>query len=81
MATPKTVYILSKEKQAPIGDGYDVAMADRNWCKEQLSELSALLKYKDPNMLEVNYARAMADIDSVIDNMNGLKIKIDNAIK
>lgn len=75
-----TGYKLSLEKQAPAGDGYDIAMRGMDWCKAQITELKALLNYKSETMINGNKIRALAGIDSVIDEMEDLKRMI-NEIK
>lgn len=73
-------YILSLEKQAPIGDGYDIAMGNMDMCKVQIMELKALLNYKRDNIIKLNKNRAISDINYVIGTMEELK-KIINKIK
>lgn len=33
-----TEYELSLERQAPVWDGYDIAMRSMDWCKAQIME-------------------------------------------
>lgn len=72
-----TGYKLSLEKQAPVGDGYDIAMRGMDWCEAQIVELRALLNYKSEIMINENKIRTLADIDSVIDEMEDLKRMIN----
>lgn len=75
-----TGYKLSLEKQAPVGDGYDIVMRGMDWCEAQIMELKALLNYKSETMINGNKIRALACINSVIDEMEDLKRMI-NEIK
>lgn len=70
-------YKLSLEKQAPVGDGYDIAMRSMDWCKAQIMELKALLNYKSETMISENEIRAIASINSVIEEMENLKRMIN----
>ena len=68
-----TGYKLTLDKQAPIGDGYDIAMRSMDWCKAQVMELKALLNYKSISMIDLNKSRALTDINSVVESMEDLK--------
>lgn len=48
------MYKLSSEKQAPIGDGYDVYMKSMEWVMDQAKILRALLSYRSNNMIKNN---------------------------
>lgn len=72
-----TEYKLSLEKQAPVGDGYDIAMRSMDWCKAQIMELKALLNYKSDSMIALNKSRALADIDSIVESVEDLKRMIN----
>lgn len=72
-----TEYKLSLEKQAPVGDGYDIAMRSMDWCKAQIMELKALLNYKSDSMIALNKSRALANIDSIVESVEDLKRMIN----
>jgi hypothetical protein len=72
-----TEYKLSLEKQAPVGDGYDIAMRSMDWCKAQIMELKALLNYKSDSMIALNKSRVLADIDSIVESVEDLKRMIN----
>lgn len=72
-----TKYELSLERQAPVGDGYDIAMRSMDWCKAQIMELKALLNYKSETMISENEIRVIASINSVIEEMEDLKRMIN----
>lgn len=72
-----TEYKLSLEKQAPVGDGYDIAMRSMDWCKAQIKELKALLNYKSDSMIALNKSRVLADIDTIVESVEDLKRMIN----
>lgn len=67
------MYKLSDEKQAPIGDGYDIYMRDMEWVISHAETLKALLSYRSNHMIEANKALALAAINTSIDALEELK--------
>lgn len=49
-----------------------------DFCKKDINELIALLRYRDTKMIRHNKTRALADIKLIIDNLNELKAAIEN---
>ena len=67
------MYKLSNEKQAPIGDGYDVYMKSMEWVVDQVKILRALLSYRSNEMIDRNKTLAFASIETSIEALEELK--------
>lgn len=72
------MYKLSNEKQAPIGDGYDVYMKSMEWVVDQAKILKALISYRSNEMINSNKTLAFASIESSIETLEELKEAIKN---
>lgn len=72
------MYKLSNEKQAPIGDGYDVYMKSMEWVVDQAKILRALLFYRSNNMISNNKTLALASIETSIETLEELREAINN---
>jgi len=55
------------------GFSFDYHLNALKCSRNDVEELSALLRYRDNNMIELNKTRALADINCVISNMVDLK--------
>lgn len=49
-----------------------------DWITEQAKELKALFSYKSENMIKMNKARALSDIDTITDSLSELKLYIES---
>ena len=49
-----------------------------DWITEQAKELKALFAYKSENMVKMNKARALSDIDTIAESLNELKLYIES---
>ena len=72
------MYKLSSEKQAPIGDGYDVYMKSMEWVMDQAKILRALLSYRSNNMIKNNKTLALASIETSIESLEELRESVNN---
>lgn len=72
------MYKLSNEKQAPIGDGYDVYMKSMEWVVDQAKTLRALLSYRSNDMIDRNKTLALASIETSIETLEELREAINN---
>lgn len=72
------MYKLSNEKQAPIGDGYDVYMKSMEWIVDQAKILKALISYRSNEMIDRNKILALASIGTSIEALEELKEAIKN---
>lgn len=72
------MYRLSNEKQAPIGDGYDVYMKSMEWVVDQAKTLRSLLSYRSNDMIDRNRTLALASIETSIESFEELKDAIKN---
>ena len=48
-----------------------------DWITEQTKELKALFAYKSENMVKMNKARALSDIDTIAESLSELKLYIE----
>ena len=60
---------------------YTVNMAHCDWVIEKAKELKALLSHQSVKMISANKIRAMADIDTMMDSLNELKLYISDVSK
>lgn len=72
------MYKLSNERQAPIGDGYDVYMKNMKWVIDHTKTLKSLLSYRSNDMIERNKTLALASIETSIEVLEELKEAIKN---
>lgn len=72
------MYKLSSEKQALIGDGYDIYMKNMEWVIDHSRTLKALLSYKSNDMINSNKVLALAAIQTSVDALEELKNAINN---
>lgn len=75
------MYKLSAEKQAPIGDGYDIYMKNMEWVSDHAKTLKALLSYRSNEMINSNKALALAAIETSIDALVELREAINTMEK
>lgn len=72
------MYKLSNEKQAPIGDGFDIYMKSMEWVVDQAKILRSLLSYRSSDMINNNKTLALASIETSIETLRELKEAINN---
>lgn len=72
------MYKLSDQKQAPIGDGYDIYMRDMEWVINQARTLKVLLSYGSNDMINRNKTLALSAIQTSMDALEELKNAINN---
>lgn len=72
------MYKLSDQKQAPIGDGYDIHMRDMEWVINQARTLKVLLSYGSNDMINRNKTLALSAIQTSMDALEELKNAINN---
>lgn len=75
------MYKLSAEKQAPIGDGYDIYMKNMEWVSDHAKTLKALLSYRSNSMIDSNKSLALASIETSIDALVELREAINTIEK